>query len=191
VSKKSKRIIPRGDYGPPMYQVSDKTMRRINAALVEHDRIASQYERRWGIDRLPDLVPAELRAKYEMQCERLNAAIATWDADSVEKLVPVSCRAYAALETAAIAEGETPLRGDYYEAALNDGRPLIITRDVHEQARVAKERPDAIVWGTDEVARVVGEWEAALSVMKAKTVFPGASVARVKEKADLNDDIPF
>lgn len=172
--------------------VNERVYRKIQDAVIEHDKTVTEYERRWGVDRLPELVPPELRERFLLQCDRLNEAIATNDADEVRRLVPISCRAYAALEKAAREAGHAELTGEAWEAAMPDGGVLCVTRNIHEAAKVARERPEALVWSVEEVARVVGSYEAAKAVTLAKRAFPGATVEeRVPTLSELDEDIPF
>ena len=175
-----------------MPRLHDHDARRINDALIKHDAAVSEFERRWGVGRLPLVVSTDLRARYDAQCDRLDAAIEACDPDMVERMVGVSIRAYAALEQAARDAGVAELRGDYYEAAMPDGSALCVTRDIYEQVRVARERRDAIVWSVEEVARVVGSYEAAKAINRAKAAVPGATVERVTDRSEItDDDIPF
>ena len=48
---------------------------KVQSALVDYDKVASEFERKWGIDRLPELVNAELRERFWEPVHRLNVAI--------------------------------------------------------------------------------------------------------------------
>ncbi len=175
--------------------VNERVYRKVQDAVIEHDKTVSEYERRWGVDRLPELVPPELRERFLLQCDRLNEAIAMNDVDEVRRLVPVSCRAYAALEKAAREAGHEELTGEAWEAAMPNGGVLCVTRTTHEAAKVSRERPEAIVWSVEEVANVIGSYEAAKAVTFAKHSFPGAVVEKREDRAptheELDDEIPF
>lgn len=184
---KADRSSVRRDFGP-----GERDAERVRSALLEHDKVVSGYESRWGIDRLPDLVGQELRERFELQCDRLNKAIRECNADEVEKLVPVSCRAYAALERAAIEAGAKELTGEAFEAAIPSGGVLCITRSDYEAVKVAKERPDAVVWSVEEVARVIDAYDAAKLMSLVKAKMPDAIFKGMETKGgNLNDDVPF
>ena len=169
-----------------------RAYRKIRDALLEHDRVVSDYEARWGIDRLPDLVSPELRDRFETQCDLLNKAIWQGDAGEVARLVPISCRAYAALEKTARENGHAELTGEAWEAPFPHGGVLCVTRNIHEAAKVARERPEAVVWSVEEVANVIGSYETANAVTRAKMAFPGAVVESVAPTLkELDDEIPF
>jgi hypothetical protein len=87
------------------------------------------------------------------------------------------------------------LTGEAWEAPFPHGGVLCITRTIDEAVKVARERPEAVVWSVEEVARVVGSYEAAKAVTLAKKAFPGAVVEgredRVPTHEELDDEIPF
>ena len=175
-----------------MSGMNDRAYTKIRDALIEHDRVVTDYEARWGVDRLPDLVSPELRERFETQCDLLNKAIWQGDASEVGRLVPISCRAYAALEKAAREAGHAELTGEAWEAPFPHGGVLCITRTIDEAVKVARERPEAVVWSVCEVANVIGSHETANAVTRAKMAFPGAVVESVTPTLkELDDDIPF
>ena len=184
---KADRFSMRRDFGP-----NDRAVEKIRAALLVHDKTVSDYESRWGVDRLPDLVEPELRARFELQCDKLNKAIRESNVDEVEKLVAVSCRAYAALEKAAKEAGAKELTGEAWEAAIPSGGVLCVTKSDYEAVKVAKERPDAVVWSVEEVARVIDAYDASKLMSLVKAKMPDAIFSGVQAKGgDLNDDVPF
>jgi len=184
---KADRFSMRRSFGP-----NERAIEKIRSALLVHDKTVSDYQSRWGIDRLPDLVGPELRERFELQCDKLNKAIRESNVDEVEKLVPVSCRAYAALEKAAREAGEKELTGEAWEAPIPSGGVLCITRSDYEAVKVAKERPDAVVWSVEEVARVIDAYDAAKLMSLVKAKMPDAIFSGVQAKdGKLDDAIPF
>lgn len=175
-----------------MSGMNERAYTKTRDALLEHDRVVTEYERRWGIDRLPDLVSPELRERFETQCDLLNKAIWQGNAGEVARLVPISCRAYAALEKVARENGHAELTGEAWEAPFPHGGVLCITRTIDEAVKVARERPEAVVWSVCEVANVIGSYETAKVVTRAKMAFPGAVVESVTPThKELDSDIPF
>jgi len=176
------------------YAPSQMAMRRMQDALHEYDRAATAMEAKWGVDRLPWLVEQGLRGRFEAQMDLLNKAIESQH--DVEHQVSVTLRGLAALEQAAIAGGHEPLTGEYWEAAMDDGKVLAITRNGYEAGKVAREHRDMAVYSVDEIAVIVSKWrqdKAGQITDIAKAMFPGAAVEKVKTQLakDLNDDIPF
>lgn len=176
------------------YAPSQTAMRRMQDALHEYDRAATAMEAKWGIDRLPWLVEQGLRGRFEAQMDKLNEAIESQH--DVEHQVSVTLRGLAALEQAAIAAGHEPLTGDYWEAQMDDGKVLAITRNGYEAGKVAKEHREMVVYSVDEVAAIVSGWrkdKAGQITEIAKGMWPGAAVEKVKTRTEkeLNDEIPF
>ncbi len=168
--------------------------RRMQDALHRYDDVVSQYEMRWGVDRLPWLVGTELRERFEAQMQKLNKAID--DRVDVEHQVEVTLRGVAALEKAAIERGAQQLTGEYIETAMPDGRVLAITRTSWEATKVKRENRDLVVYSAEEVAVLVAGFEERANIVpKIKDTFPGAVVESVKPKTEteelLNDAIPF
>jgi hypothetical protein len=176
------------------YAPSQMAMRRMQDALHEYDRAATAMEAKWGVDRLPWLVEQGLRGRFEAQMDLLNKAIE--DQHDVEHQVSVTLRGLAALEQAAIAAGHKPLTGEYWEAAMDDGKVLAITRSNYEAGKVAKENREMVVYSIDEIAAIVSGWrkdKAGQVAEMAKEMFPGAAVEKVRTRTEkeLNDEIPF
>lgn len=173
---------------------SEATYRKIQNYLTEYDRVVSDYERRWGIERLPLLVSPELRDRFWQQIDKLNDAIHRDAPNDVEHHVAVTLRAYAALEKEAIAMGGVEIGDDVWTAEGQDGTVVAVVRDVHAVGGIKKEMPDALVYCVQEVAAIVSKWsEQNKLVADVKDTFPGAVVTSVKPtmKDKLDDDIPF
>jgi len=170
---------------------------RIQSALVEHDKAVYQYEQKWGIERLQELVSPELRERFYQQRDKLNAAIDSNDGKEVQKQVQVSIRAYAALEKAAIANGEQPLTGEHWEHPMPSGKVLAITKTHAEAGKVARDNREMVVYCLDEIANILDakQSELAKRVEEIKSIFPGAEVTSVtpikKQEVFIDDEIPF
>jgi len=168
--------------------------RRIQDALIEHDFVVNEYESKWGIDRLQELVSSEMRDRFYKQREKLNAAIDNNDGKQTQHEVEVMCRAYVALEREAVAAGHKPLTGERWETPLPDGRVLAITKSFAEAGKVAKDNRDLVVYSIEEIANILAarEKEAFDRINQVKAVFPGAAVTSFKKTSEIIDDeIPF
>lgn len=161
----------------------------IQNALVEHDKVASRYERKWGIDRLPLLVDAELRERFWLQADKLNKAIRDNNVAQTEHEVQVSCRAYAKLDEVATASGAEPLSHEVWEAPMPSGGVLAVVRTDQEVSAIKNDVPDRKVYSVEMVARIVDAWEDE-KVAAVLDAFPGAVVTEVK-RIELDDEIPF
>ncbi len=155
--------------------------KRIESAIQKYDEALSAAERVWGVDRLPYLVDADLRQRWQRGVEKLNEGIRNRDVQSVERLVDNMLKGLGKLIAAAREAGHAPLQADVWEARLKDGRVLRLVRSSSAVADQTDER-DVVVWSLEEVARVV---EANSSVNRVKQVFPGAIVTSVKPRPAL------
>lgn len=171
---------------------SDVSYRKVQNYLTEYDRVVSEYERRWGCERLPLLVSPELRDRFWAQMDKLNDAISKNAPADVEHQVAVTLRAYAALEKEAIAMGGIEIGGDVWTAPMKDGRVVAICRDVYEVGNIKKDMPDALVYSVQEVAAILASWSDQNKLVGVvKDAFPDAHVSNVTLEEELNDEIPF
>jgi len=166
-------------------------MRRQQDALHRYDDRVSEVERKWGVDRLIWVVGGDLRDRFEAQMDKLNAAIDMME--DVEHQVDVTLRGVAALEQAAIAAGVQPLKGEWIEGKMPDGRVLAIVPNDYEVSRVKRDNREMVVYSVDEIGRLLSSWDENKAVDAVKAVFLGATVEKVKTKLEkeLNDEIPF
>ena len=173
------------------YAPSQAVMRRQQDALHRYDDRVSEVERKWGVDRLVWVVGGNLRDRFEAQMDKLNAAIDRME--DVEHQVDVTLRGVAALEQAAIAAGVQPLKGEWIEGKMPDGRVLAIVPNDYEVSRVKRDNREMLVYSVDEIGRLLAAWDESKTVDAVKAVFPGATVEKVKTKLEkeLNDEIPF
>jgi hypothetical protein len=176
------------------YQPSQAAMRRQQQSLHKYDDEVNRLERKWGIDRLPWLVPLELRERFYEQLDKLNAAIDK--CEGVDHEVEVTLRGCAAIERAAIEGGAEPLTGEYIEGRMPDGTVLAITANGYEAGKVKQDNREMKVFTVDEVGVVLEKWleenKAKTLVDEAKNVFPGAVVESiVKNQLLLDDEVPF
>lgn len=179
----------------PYYSPSAPAERRMQQSLVDYDEAVSKLELKWGVDRLPWLAGGELREKFEAQMDKLNKAIDS--RSDIEHQVEVTKRGLVALEKAAIANGADPLSGEYFEAAMPDGRVMAVVKTNYDVAKVKRENRELVVYSVDELAMIVSKFEKdkAPLVNDIKEMFPGAVVETVKSRTKteelLNDEIPF
>jgi hypothetical protein len=162
----------------------------IRAILDGLDQVARDMEREWGVDRLRLLVSDHLRARFDAQKDKLDAAVVANEERYVRAQAEGMKRAWAALNKAAIEAGARPLSPEVWECKLpSSGAVVAIVRSSAEARHVAGER---LVFSLEEIARLIDDLPAA--VLETKRVFPGAEVARVGPPEidwERGDDIPF
>lgn len=190
MAKKIKK--PQRGVSRDFFRASDRVLQKIQAAITELDICVSGFEKRWGVDRLPELVSIETQEKYWRQVDKLNAAIEASDADQVIKYAAGMMRAYTAMQNEARERGHDELQGTWYECETPDGRVLIVAPSFEESHKAARERLGCLIYAMPEVAAIICRDEAGRFANAVKEVFPVATVEAVRQtKDDLNDEIPF
>lgn len=155
---------------------------RSQIAIEALDEVAGQMERKWGVDRLPRLVPVDLAEKFHRQVEKLNAEITeevTAGFANVEREAQRMVNAWRALDAAAEAAGADHASAQYMTARMSDGRSLVICGDLTGMGVWRQQNPDsaAAVWTMEEVARVLEGFDL---VNKTKHLFGGAVLEEVR-----------
>ncbi len=162
----------------------------IRATVDGLDHLAAEMERKWGVGRLRLLASDALRARFDAQKDKLDAAIASRRVRYVQVQADGMRRAWAALDAAATEAGHAPLAPEVWECVLPEsGEVVAIVRSEAEAHRVCRERR---VFTLAEIARLI---EALGPTTRAvKRAFPGAQVTSIRNKPidwERGDDIPF
>jgi len=171
--------------------INDK---RIQSALMDHDREMHEVEKTWGVDRLPYLVSDDMRLKFWKAQEQLNEAIRANDGDRVADRAANVRRGLEMLVKAAEKAAECPLATEVWECAMPGGTGVLrLVRAFPEHSARLEPRDGVVTWTLEEVARVLEGMEL---VNVVKDQIPGAYVHAVTRKIDTtqgepNDDIPF
>lgn len=165
---------------------------QIGSALAPFDRAVRETEVSWGIDRLPELVSPESAAKWGSAVGKLNAAIDSGDVQEVTARVGVCLRGLAALDAEATAAGHRPITPDAWEVSV-DGVTCAILKDDAAWPAFAAERPGVRIYSLREVGNALAAYGGMVAAVKES--FPGARVAAVRERTqleqDLQDEVPF
>jgi hypothetical protein len=162
----------------------------IRAILDGLDDVALTMERTWGVGRPRLLVSDLLRAKFDAQKDKLDAAIATNQVSYIRAQAEGMKRAWAALDKAAREAGHPPLSPEVWECVLpSSGEVVALVRTDAEAHHVCREMP---VFTLGEIGRLIEGLGPA--VLEAKRVFPGAAVTAVRPPEidwQKGDEIPF
>ena len=162
----------------------------IRAIIDGLDQVAVEMERKWGVGRLRLLVSDLLRARFDAQKDKLDAAIATNQEQYIRAQAEGMKRAWAALDKAASEARRPRLSPDVWECVLpSSGEVVAIVRTEAEAHHVCRELP---VFTLEEIARLIEALGP--TVLEAKRVFPGATVSGIRKPEidwEKGDDIPF
>ena len=179
---------------------SERDADKCRAALATYDAKVRAAEVKWGIDRLPLLVEADLRDRFWAQMDVLNKAIDKGSGVEVEEAVASTIRGVEALERRAIELGAEPVSGEVWEETTPSGAVVAVCRDRAEIAKIRDSGRIDRVYAMSEIAAIVEAFEegkAGETTKKVKSLFEGATIESVKKKsreeiiAELNDEIPF
>ena len=180
------KITNRSDYTNP---IKDS----IYHALAALDQVVIRCEQKWGVDRLPKLVPPETASRFGSAKAKLDAAIEVDDADEVARRASVLARGWEALDKEATAAGHEPSEVDAWIWRDENDQPHAFVRDTADALKYMQNHKNVVVWSMPEIVRTAAAFleEAGKLGEKVKTTFPGAAVVDIRNKKVPSDDIPF
>ena len=160
------------------------------------DQIARDMERKWGIDRLPDLVSPELAQRFGSQREKFMVAITAVppNLDDIAEQARRMANAYRALDAEAERIGAPKADPSVWQFEV-DGKRCGVVRDGAMLEAAAEANPHLRLYSLDEIARILA-LDSLRLVAATKDAFPGAHVASVKPQrsrvaVELEDEIPW
>lgn len=168
-------------------------------AVAPFDRLALEMEKKWGIDRLPELVSPATAEKYGVTMANLNAAISRNVPSDVVACVESAIRGLRYLDEEATRNGAQRASGAAYEYELapEDGEEpfrFAVIEDSREWQSLKAQRPDLQIFTMQEVAIALKAKLNSPLVEAVKEVFPRAEVTAIREKPNYRkggDAIPF
>lgn len=180
----------------------DKTDTACHYAIAPFDRVAREMDDKWGIDRLPELVPPELAVKYGKALGAMNAAIQANDPQACADTAANCIKGMAAMDKAATDAGHKPHDPPFWEYELDDTGErfrFAIMPDNRDWKQIKKQRPDLVLYSMREVALLLREKAGHPWVEQVKDAFPGAEVVATRPKTQRppcdfeggGDELPF
>tara|TARA_R110000868_G_scaffold25149_12_gene98250 strand:+ start:69 stop:638 length:570 start_codon:yes stop_codon:yes gene_type:complete len=161
------------------------------------DEAARRMDRKWGIDRLPELVTPEMAAKFGKAIAALNASIDANDPEAVQQNAQNCIKGFAAMDAAAEASGAPKADPSVWEYD-HDGMKFAVIRDDRAWPALKAARPDLLFFTMREVANALKAYNlTGENVVAIKTHFPGAQITKVENaKLPVNwdlggDEIPY
>lgn len=163
---------------------------KADLSLAPFDKAVREMDKRWGVDRLPELVSPESAAKWGKAMAGLNAAIDAQDPDKVKFWVEICLRGLTAMDAEAVSLGR-PVSDPMIWEHEYEGTVYGIIEDGREWPAAYAKRPGIAIHTMREVAVALHEHRNGL-VNAVKLAFPGAEVKQVRRpKAELEDDFNF
>ena len=163
---------------------------KADLSLAPFDKAVREMDKKWGVDRLPELVSVESAAKWGKAVAGLNGAIDAQDPDKVKFWVEVCLRGLAAMDAEAVSLGR-PVSDPMIWEHEYEGTVYGIIEDGREWPAAYAKRPGIAIHTMREVAVALHAHRNGL-VDAIKLSFPGAEVKAVRRpQADLEDDFDF
>jgi len=158
----------------------------MNSRLVELSVVKRDHEKRWGINRLIELVDSEFRIKVWRQAERVFEASKSRDEVKLDRAVGGMVKAYAALETWAVDNGVPEMPAIVaVEHEMQDGSVMVVVGTHHDATLYQQFRPDVAnrhIWTMEELELVM-ESPVIKDTMKIKALMPCAALVRLDKDA--------
>jgi hypothetical protein len=158
----------------------------MNSRLIELSVVKRQHEKRWGINRLIELVDSEFRIKVWRQAERVFEASKSRDEVKLDRAVGGMVKAYAALESWAVENGVPEIPAIVaVEHEMQDGSVMVVVGNHHDATLYQQFRPDVQnrhIWTMEELELIMDS-PVIKDTMKIKALMPCAAMVRLDKDA--------
>jgi hypothetical protein len=156
------------------------------------DEACRTMDRKWGVDRLPSLVPVEMAERYGRALAALNEAIRAGDTDATRQNADNCARGLAKLDEAAEAAGKPKSDPRVMELSDGDQFRFAIIEDERDWPALKAARPELMFFTKREVVNAMKAYHNALPEIEAvKAVFPDAKISKIKTAELVDDEIPY
>ena len=158
----------------------------MNSRLLELSVVKRDHEKRWGINRLIELVDSEFRIKVWRQAERVFDASRSGDEVRLDRAVTGMIKAYRALEEWAVENGVPEMPAIVaVEHEMQDGSVMVVVGTHHDATLYQQFRPDVQnrhIWTMEELELIM-ESPVIKETMKIKALMPCAAMVRLDKDA--------
>ena len=158
----------------------------MNSRLVELSVVKRDHEKRWGINRLIELVDSEFRIKVWRQAERVFEASVSRDEVKLDRAVGGMVKAYAALESWAVENGVPEMPAIVaVEHEMQDGSVMVVVGTHHDATLYQQFRPEVAnrhIWTMEELELIMDS-PVIKDTMKIKALMPCAAMVRLDKDA--------
>jgi hypothetical protein len=158
----------------------------MNSRLVELSVVKREHEKKWGINRLIELVDSEFRIKVWRQAERVFEASVSRDEVKLDRAVGGMVKAYAALETWAFENGVPEMPAiTAVEHEMQDGSVMVVVGTHHDATLYQQFRPELAnrhIWTMEELELIMDS-PVIKETMKIKALMPCAAMVRLDKDA--------
>jgi hypothetical protein len=163
---------------------------KCDMCLGPFDQAVREMEKKWGVDRLPEIVSPDSAKKWGKAMAGLNDAIQSEDPDKVKFWVEICLRGLKAMDEEAFNSGQ-PISDPQIWEYEYEGQIYGIIEDGRHWPSAYAKRPNLVIFTMREVAIALHAKRNGL-VEAIKTTFPGAQISAIRDRGqNMEDDIDF
>lgn len=168
---------------------------RCDYAVAPVDQRARQMDRKWGVDRLPELVSPVTAQKFGSALARLNAALDAADPDETLARAAVVIRGLDAMDAEAEAAGAPKASAHVIQAEVDGWRFGILT-DAAFWPAAQDAHPGLTLFSLREIATILRAAQMHHPMIEEAKKIGGAEIIDIKPRLDSafwdhGDDIPL
>lgn len=161
---------------------------KVDFCLGPFDNASRDMDKKWGVDRLPDLVSVETAKIWGTTMANLNAAIqAQYENENQEQAradviacVESALKGFAYMDAEAEKSGAKPADKTIMEYEL-EGTRIGIMQDGAAWQAIKAERPDLVLYTLAEVANALEAYGGSV-INEVKRHFPAAEISSITNK---------
>ncbi len=159
------------------------------------DEACRRMDLKWGVDRLPGLVPVEMAERYGKAVAALNEAIRKEDNEAVRQNAENCARGLAKLD--AIAEASGASKSDPQTISFSDGDQFafVILKDERDWPALKAANPDLLFFTRGEVVNAMKAWHSGqVALEHVRKSFPDAKISKITARdwnEEVGDSIPY
>lgn len=153
--------------------------REIETTLAPLKKTQRDLEAKWGIDRLPSLVPVDFAQRFASARSKLDDAIAEGEVTAVEKRAEIMQRGWIKLDEMAIEAGHKPNeQPEMWEGQQPNGKKFLVVRTQEMVAAARQSYGQEIgVWTLKEIGKVLEQFDPDGVAQMLKESFGGELVS--------------
>ena len=164
-------------------------------AVAPLDQVARTMDRKWGIDRLPELVSPGTAERYGNAIADLNAALESRDSAAVIATAQNCIKGLTVMDAEAEAAGQLRASADYWEYKV-DGFAFAVMKDGDHWMACQEARPDLRFFTMREIGVALKALRIDNPIFaEIKKHFPQAQIDSIAKRANpaksLDQEIPF
>ena len=158
------------------------------------DEACRAMDLKWGVDRLPSLVPVDVAERYGRARAALDEAIRADDTEAVKQNAENCARGLAKMDEIADASGAQRSSPQTWEMSDGNGFHFAILQDERDWPALKAARPDLVFFTRGEVINAMRAYHSAIADLKEiQKHFPDAKITKIKPPMEelVDDEINY